>query len=195
MTSLREFIIQDLIKSGKDEELAIRIADLQQYTKEENEQFFEEYNHKKATERSKEITDARLTSIANNKTYENRHISKTKFTEMLSPNVPNIVVKRRIEFVGERKLTADYSKKRLKKVLFFYEDHIDANPLYYNPDSLVPKQLGDSHSRVAKDIIEKNEGIVDFFKSKGYQVKVVWESDFLKDDINVIEECAKFLNS
>ena len=76
------------------------------------------------------------------------------------------------------------------KAIEFNGDYWHANPSMYYSDDLI-----DIHDelKIVKDIWEadakRNKAIEDL----GYKIKVVWESDYMKDRDKLVDECVEFL--
>lgn len=76
-----------------------------------------------------------------------------------------------------------------KKLIEFNGDYWHANPLKYDSTFLV----GRNRKRSAQQIWEADAAKIKLAEEAGYQVKVVWESEYRKDPERVIEECAEWL--
>lgn len=76
------------------------------------------------------------------------------------------------------------------KVIEFYGDYWHANPAFVTPTTVVKFR---HREIVAKEIWERDTKRLKFIKSKGFEVKVVWESDFRKNPEQVVQECVEWL--
>ncbi len=75
------------------------------------------------------------------------------------------------------------------KIIEYNGDYWHCNPIKYLPDYY--------NSRLkmkAKEKWKKDKEKIDFAKSKGYDVKVIWEKDYKDNPNKVIKECLEFLN-
>jgi hypothetical protein len=76
------------------------------------------------------------------------------------------------------------------KVIEFNGDWWHANPKIYEANHML------SHfdtQRTAGSIWDRDAKRLEFIKSKGYEVKIVWESDFRKNPEQVVKECIEWL--
>lgn len=84
----------------------------------------------------------------------------------------------------------DFVNTKCKKVIEFNGDYFHANPNKFNEfDTPHPFDK----TIVAKDIWEKDNEKINFIKSLGYEVLIIWESDYYKNKEDVIKKCIKFL--
>lgn len=75
-----------------------------------------------------------------------------------------------------------------KKIIEYNGDYWHANPSKYKEESLV-------HSnKSAKQIWEADDIKLKIAKSLGYNIHVVWETDYLKNKIEITNRCLTFLN-
>ena len=92
----------------------------------------------------------------------------------------------------KRLYSYDFVDSRKKKIIEYNGDLWHANPKYFREtDFPNPKDK----SLSAKKIWEDEKRKIDFIESKGFKVLVVWDSDYLKDKQQVINECINFLNN
>lgn len=78
-----------------------------------------------------------------------------------------------------------------KKIIEFNGDKFHANPNKFKPSDIPLKFL----KKTAKDIWESDKNKIEKVISKGFDVKIVWESDYLKNKDKILLECIKFLLS
>jgi hypothetical protein len=78
-----------------------------------------------------------------------------------------------------------------KKIIEFNGDYWHASPRVYFPDSIVSLPHGKKVK--AEDIWEKDKKKINLAISNGYQVKIIWEYDFVRDQSKCIQECIKWL--
>lgn len=83
----------------------------------------------------------------------------------------------------------DFVIKDNKKVIEFNGDKFHANPKIYESNT-VPLKFIDL---TAKEIWKRDESKIKNLKDRNYDVKVVWESDYLKNKEKVILDCIDFL--
>ncbi len=76
-----------------------------------------------------------------------------------------------------------------KKVIEFNGDHWHANPKLYKEDEIPLKFL----NRTAKQCWEEDSEKIEKAIKNGYTIKVVWESDFMKNREKIILECLDFI--
>jgi G:T-mismatch repair DNA endonuclease (very short patch repair protein) len=75
-----------------------------------------------------------------------------------------------------------------KKVIEFNGDFWHCNPKKYHKSFIHPIM-----KRTAADIWERDHIKLSEMESRGYETMVVWESDFLSDKNNIIEECVQWM--
>ena len=78
------------------------------------------------------------------------------------------------------------------KVIEFYGDYWHANPEIYKKDDLIKMN---NKKMIASDkwILDKKR--IDALKELGYDVKIIWERDYLKNKEQIIQECKQFLTN
>jgi G:T-mismatch repair DNA endonuclease (very short patch repair protein) len=85
----------------------------------------------------------------------------------------------------------DYLNIATHKIIEFFGDYYHANPNKYSHDSVMRKG---SNPVVAQDIWFNDKQRIDGYTRAGYQVHIVWESDYRNNPDKVIEQCLQFLN-
>lgn len=75
------------------------------------------------------------------------------------------------------------------KIIEFFGDFWHGNPKIYKKDYLIPNTEYMASEKRKHDLLR-----IEILKSKGFDVKVVWESDYINDKEKIIEECLEFLN-
>lgn len=80
----------------------------------------------------------------------------------------------------------DFSYKN--KIIEYNGDYWHANPKIYESKYVFKDGI------YASDIWERDKKKIDFAKSLGYDVFIVWDNDYKKDKIGVLEKCLEFLN-
>jgi hypothetical protein len=76
------------------------------------------------------------------------------------------------------------------KVIEFNGDYYHANPHLYKSDDFIQKY---SNGKYAKEIWNYDEKRLTAIKNAGYEVKVIWESDYYTNPEKILEECVEFL--
>ena len=85
----------------------------------------------------------------------------------------------------------DLTHARTKKIIEFNGDYWHANPLKYSANESFSMKGG----RSAQQIWEADQKKIALAEENGYQVKVVWESEYKKDPDKVVKECAEWLKN
>ena len=75
------------------------------------------------------------------------------------------------------------------KLIEFNGDFWHCNPNIYNED-----YINRTTKRLARDVWKSDEAKANTAIQKGYQVLVIWESEYKQDPINTINKCINFLN-
>lgn len=78
-----------------------------------------------------------------------------------------------------------------KRIIEFNGDYWHANPTKYGSEAVISMKGG----RTAAQIWEADAAKIALAKQHGYDVKVVWESDYKKNPEKTITECIEWLNS
>ena len=87
-------------------------------------------------------------------------------------------------------LRCSYDFTYNKKIIEFNGDFWHANSLYFNHDDIIPVS-----NITAKEKWEADKKKKELAESYGYEVLVVWESEYKKDPEQMINRCIKYLNS
>jgi G:T-mismatch repair DNA endonuclease (very short patch repair protein) len=77
-----------------------------------------------------------------------------------------------------------------KKIIEYNGDFWHANPKKYKPNDILKFP---NSPKVAQEIWDADERKIQFARDQGYEVLVVWESDFKKDKEEIIKQCIQFL--
>lgn len=96
----------------------------------------------------------------------------------------------KLVIVGNLKCLVDFSFNN--KIIEFFGDYWHANPGKYSSDKMFIRRKG---NRTAKEIWEEDTIRISTLQQAGYDIMIVWESDFRRDPEKVISKCQKFLNS
>ena len=76
------------------------------------------------------------------------------------------------------------------KIIEFYGDLWHANPKFFKKEDIcVPWK-----SLISKDIWEKDKKRINFIKDQGYEVFIIWESEYNENKEMAINKCLNFLN-
>lgn len=84
----------------------------------------------------------------------------------------------------------DFVLSDKKKIIEFNGDYWHCNPLKYNKNYF--------HlylQKFAYEIWERDKLRIDYIENEGYDVKVIWESDYKQNREKVIQECIDFLKN
>jgi hypothetical protein len=163
------------------------------------------------------ITLNELRSIRSKEVWKNK--TKEERDTWIEKTISNSVIKQRKGFVtskGEREVSKilidlgysvqtpfliQYEKKRyfsydillndFNKIIEYNGDLIHANPIKYNEDDILTFPL----VRKVKDIWIKDELKKEIALTKGYEVIVIWESDFKKNKFKQKDYIKNFLKS
>lgn len=83
----------------------------------------------------------------------------------------------------------DLTCESMMKIIEFNGDYWHANPKKYGVNETISMKNG----RTAQEIWEADAKKIKLAEDAGYEVKVVWESDFKKNPKRVVEECLVWL--
>lgn len=86
--------------------------------------------------------------------------------------------------------TYDFVSKINKKVIEFNGDYWHCNPIKYKEDFFNKRK-----QMFAKDIWEYDKDRINKIKKLGYNVIVIWESDYNNNKEQTIQKCIDFLNN
>ena len=104
-------------------------------------------------------------------------------------NTLNISVPNKQKYINDTDGCYAYDFTYNHKIIEFNGDYWHCNPQIYNKD-FINKTI----NKYAWEIWEKDERKINVAKKHGYDVLVVWESEYLVNKDYVIEKCIKFLN-
>lgn len=88
----------------------------------------------------------------------------------------------------------DFTDIEKKKIIEYNGDQYHANPAIYEADSKSHPYFK-HNGLTAADIWQKDKKKIDLAKSKGYDVLVIWDSDYNKDPNKEFQKCLDFLNT
>jgi len=115
-------------------------------------------------------------------------ISMTFFTH-ISEKIPDILfgVNEAIITVSGLSYTVDCLHQTNKKIIEFFGDYWHANPIKFSAGDMIKGKL-------VENIWKHDENKLKTLTDAGYQVLVVWESEYNKDKQGTIDQCVNFLN-
>ena len=90
---------------------------------------------------------------------------------------------------AKRDLRCSYDFTYGKKIIEFNGDFWHANPKLFKPDEIIP--VLNVTAQEKQEFDKKKKMLAE---SNGYDVLVVWESDYRKDPESVLKKCLSFLN-
>lgn len=76
-------------------------------------------------------------------------------------------------------------------IIEFYGDFWHANPFKYKENDIVKHP---NYNRFAKEIWNEDKQKVDWLKQKGYNVLIIWESNYIENKQKIINQCVDFIN-
>lgn len=116
-------------------------------------------------------------------------ISQELFAQ-LSEKFPSIIfgTNEKCLTVNENSYMIDCIHGEKKKIIEFYGDYWHANPIKFDEDKKI-------HKKTALEVWEKDKKKVDDLKSLGYEVLIVWESEFKLNREETIAKCIQFLSN
>lgn len=79
-----------------------------------------------------------------------------------------------------------------KKIIEFNGDYWHCNPKMYKPDETITIH---GVEKIVKYIWAKDIERYEILSKMGYEVKVVWENDYVKNPEKILDECVDFLKS
>ena len=96
--------------------------------------------------------------------------------------------------LAENSYTSIVENKEKYKIIEFNGVYWHCSPRYYQGDEIIKRYFnGKPRIITVSDVWNKDKMKLDFFKSQGYDVLVVWEDDYYKDKNEVINKCMEFL--
>lgn len=94
------------------------------------------------------------------------------------------------EYGCETNKNFDFVIKDNKKIIEFNGDRFHANPALYKAHN-IPLSFLKLH---ANEIWENDKIKLDKARKNGYDIKIIWESDYLKNKETIIKDCINFIN-
>jgi|AntAceMinimDraft_18_1070375.scaffolds.fasta_scaffold05553_9 hypothetical protein len=148
----------------------------------------------KYKERSKKLSKNSYWNTYNKENHQNW----SKISQELFWEIYNRINKTMVYFgelnhefsCGIRSTNFDFVVVDNNKIIEFNGDKFHANPKLYKKDDIPLKFIGTS----AKEIWEYDKSKNRKAKDKGYDIKIVWESDYIKNKEKIILECIDFIN-
>ncbi len=188
----------------------------QSYVGVSKEYFIEKYGEEKGIKKYKEVCKSHCLTLVNfqskwgkdlgikkfNDCYSNLNNGYSKISQELFNSITPIENKGETFYATNNKEKyfhhiptntygfIDYCYKN--KVIEFYGDYWHANPEIYKKDDLIKMN---NKKMIASDkwILDKKR--IDALKELGYDVKIIWERDYLKNKEQIIQECKQFLTN
>lgn len=74
------------------------------------------------------------------------------------------------------------------KIIEYNGDYWHANPRIYNESDILTK------GKTAKEIWDYDTRKIEFAKNNGYEILIIWDSEYKYDKLKVIDRCIQFLN-
>jgi G:T-mismatch repair DNA endonuclease (very short patch repair protein) len=90
--------------------------------------------------------------------------------------------------VNENSYMIDCIHSEKKKIIEFYGDYWHANPTKFDENKKI-------HKKTAREVWEKDKRKVNDLKSLGYEVLIIWESEFKSNQEETITKCIQFLST
>lgn len=95
-------------------------------------------------------------------------------------------------FIQQKNTYYSYDFKYLNKIIEFNGDVFHGNPsIYVESDICINFK---NKPLIARDLWQKDKIKIDLAKSNGFDVLVIWESEYKKNKENTIKRCLEFLN-
>ena len=116
------------------------------------------------------------------KIYDKHSKDDIKFEELNGETI-------RYDKINNSHYRYDYVNFTKKKVIEFNGDFWHCNPDKYN-ESHVHKIM----NVTAKSIWEKENKKISWIKNRGYQVLIIWESEYRKNPQQTLQKCIEFIN-
>ena len=162
----------------------------EKYGEEKGHQIWKERQEKwQNTLKSK--SDEEIAEINKKKIYKNGIISKAEqdLYDNLILIFPDIKHQLFIKYNNTNYYSYDIALNN--KIIEYNGDYWHANPIKYS--SLDNIKYPNNIIKTAKDVWEHDEEKLDFAKSLGYDVLVIWESEYKNNKKDIIEKCKAFL--
>ena len=128
-----------------------------------------------------------------------RKFSKIATELFIAINIPNTVYaitssieEHTIKLSSGRYIRPDYIHLSSKKIIEFYGDMWHANPNTYSPTDTPLSWC--NINRSALDIQQKDEQRMIELCSDGYEVLIIWESEYKQNKLDIIAKCREFIN-
>ena len=91
--------------------------------------------------------------------------------------------------ISDTTIRVDCLLESKRRIIEFYGDYWHGNPQKFEPDDIVAIR------KVAKDVWFKDQNRTSQLQAAGYDVLIIWESEFKRNPQIVIEKCLSFLNT
>jgi len=106
--------------------------------------------------------------------------------EHIKTTIPNVIHQFTLNYLDKKQYIYDIMAN--KKIIEYNGDFWHANPKMYSSDFINPRSKIKAVDKWASDH-EK----IQYARTAGYEVLVIWESDFKKNEKEVLEQCIQFL--
>lgn len=213
---LRSVTKQNMILRYGEEDGLIRwkkYCDKQSYAGNKLEYFVDLYGESEGTEKYLEVCAKKCINLENFIRKYGEHVGKDKFAKVNNAAYSKIsqeLFKTLDDRLGEYAKSSKYETKNGEatiylenriikpdyilenKIIEFNGDYWHANPMLFEATDVM--MFANGAEVYAKDIWNRDKSRLDCLKSNGYDVKIVWESDYKTNPRQVIDDCLIFLN-
>lgn len=129
--------------------------------------------------------------------YDQKIFQCSKSSLKLFNNIANKIDKKKCYYGKSQELLLRLPNKNKRyydftynnKIIEFNGDMWHMNPLRYKQDDVNPK-----NKMIAKDVWMYDKEKIQLAKEKGYEVLVIWESDYKSNPDQILQKCLEFLN-
>ena len=87
----------------------------------------------------------------------------------------------------------DFTDIKKKKIIEYNGDQYHANPSIYDKDDL-PHPYHKEKGYTSKDIWERDKIKIDLARKNGFNVLVIWDSEYRKNPQQTLQKCIEFIN-
>lgn len=124
---------------------------------------------------------------------KDRHAISTSERQLFSELIKYFPdLKQQIEISASKRKHYFFDMGLGNKLIEYNGDYWHANPIKYKENDILQYPGGKRLS--AKDVWKINECKINCAQNKGYNILVIWETDFIKNKNVVIEKCRSFLS-
>ena len=186
------FTEEDSIEKVKERQRTFSLKRcIEKYGEEEGLKVFEERQKKWSNKIEEKYRNGEFSKVPK-KLSSSRYSKSAKILiDLLLKEHPNsICFENELELIFENKTRVYFDFSLGNKIIEFNGDYWHCNPKNYDPNYY--------HKRLKMKASEKwkiDEDKIELAKNKGYDILVIWESEFKKCPEKIIKECLEFLNS